>query len=114
MLLSVTYFIVPYLLHFAFVLSLLFYFFLDLLSTKQMTTLIAIQGGTSLMLTFIMGVFYKNHLIRMIYMGAFLNGKNLALRPAARALAKPFADQYRFEKRLLGRVLKRVERKLHV
>jgi hypothetical protein len=66
------------------------------------------------MLTFIMGVFYKSHLIRMIYVGSILDGQNLSLRPAGRALVKPFVEQYRLEQRVLGRVLKRMERKLHV
>jgi hypothetical protein len=79
-----------------------------------MTIFIAIQGGTSLMLTFIMGVFYKNHLIRMIYVGSIFDIKNFSLMPARRELVKPFVDQYRFEQRMLARVLKKMERRLHV
>ena len=114
MLFYFSYFILPFIVHFVFVCSFVFYFFSDLITTYQLTTLIAIQGGTSFMLTFIMGVFYKNHLIRMIYVGSILDDQNLSLRPAGRAIVKPFVDQYRFEQRVLGRVLKRMERKLHV
>lgn len=104
----------PYLLNFIITSSLLYYLFIETLTTNQMVSLILLQGGMSLMLTLILSVFYKNHLVRMIYMGSILESHNYTLRPAAQAFIKPFVDQHKHEQRLIGRVLKRMERKLHV
>ena len=107
-------FLIPCFIHFIVLSFILFIFLSNLLIFDQLILLIAVQGGVSIMLTLKMGVFYKNHLIRMIYLSSILDGSKLSLKPATKAFLQPFLVQHEHEKRMLLRVIKRFERRLHV
>jgi len=107
-------FFIPYVIHLLISAFILFIFLSNLLIFDQLVLLIAVQGGVSIMLTLMMGVFYKNHLIRMIYLSSLIDGSKLSLKPATKAFLQPFLVQHEHEKRMLLRVIKRFERRLHV